>query len=798
MFMQWCKRSLLSSLAILLMSSIPAFPQARPQAPPQLVTYSGVAANSDGKPRIGVAGVTFSLFADEQGGAPLWMETQNVTLDSAGGYTAQIGATHPEGLPIDLFASGQARWLEVQVDGQPAAPRVLLMSVPYALKAVDAQTLGGLPASAFALAAPSGNAAGHAAAASLAEPAKAVAASSSAKPAASPETAVTGSGTAGTLPVWTGANTLGNSVIVQLSGNVGIGTSPSGFKLDVSDASASAISGATASSTGFGVEGYASATSGNTIGVYGAAASATGVGVQGENSATTGLADGVLGVTNSTTGNGVQGDSVATTGAAIGVDGIAHSTSGIGVQGHSFATSGSTVGVNGISESDTGIGTQGVVNTTSGTAIGVYGSSVSATGFGVEGYNSATTGAAIGVSGVSDSTSGNGVQGYAPATSGTTIGVYGAAASATGTGVQGQNSATTGLADGVFGVTSSTTGNGVQGDALATTGAAIGVDGISHSSTGIGVQGHALSTTGSTFGVTGISDSPTGTGIQGQATSSTGINYAIVGTSASTQGVGVYGYGAVQSTLGGQLAGNAAGVWGDTHNGSAGVFATADSAEAIAAYNNATNVATLFVENQTDSDNSAIVVATYSDYGGFCDIFVNGNLSCSGSVGGHAFVGPDASREVSLYAMQAPENWFEDAGSGQLHNGAALVTLDAEYAQTVNTGMDYHVFLTPDGDCKGLYVSQKSATSFEVHELGGGNSSIAFDYRIMAKRKGYENVRMADLTGKIQRGSNSKTAAGVRPDHVIPSLSRDAEEPPAPRQPEHAAKAPARAATPGR
>jgi hypothetical protein len=60
--------------------------------------------------------------------------------------------------------------------------------------------------------------------------------------------------------------------------------------------------------------------------------------------------------------------------------------------------------------------------------------------------------------------------------------------------------------------------------------------------------------------------------------------------------------------------------------------------------------------------------------------------------------------------------------------------------------MDYHVFLTPNGDCKGLYVTKKTANSFEVRELGGGKSSIAFDYRIMARRKGYEDVRMADKT----------------------------------------------------
>jgi len=42
-----------------------------------------------------------------------------------------------------MFASGQARGLEVQAEGQEPQPRVMLLSVPYALKAGDAQTLGG-------------------------------------------------------------------------------------------------------------------------------------------------------------------------------------------------------------------------------------------------------------------------------------------------------------------------------------------------------------------------------------------------------------------------------------------------------------------------------------------------------------------------------------------------------------------------------------------------------------------------------------------------------------------------------
>ena len=44
----------------------------------------------------------------------------------------------------------------MNLPGEVEQPRVLLVSVPYALKAADADTLGGLPASAFVLAGASG------------------------------------------------------------------------------------------------------------------------------------------------------------------------------------------------------------------------------------------------------------------------------------------------------------------------------------------------------------------------------------------------------------------------------------------------------------------------------------------------------------------------------------------------------------------------------------------------------------------------------------------------------------------
>jgi hypothetical protein len=94
-----------------------------------------------------------------------------------------------------------------------------------------------------------------------------------------------------------------------------------------------------------------------------------------------------------------------------------------------------------------------------------------------------------------------------------------------------------------------------------------------------------------------------------------------------------------------------------------------------------------------------------------------------------------------LYAVESPEVWFEDFGSGQLIDGSAVVNLESIFAATVNTDEDYHVFLTPVDGWASLYVTNMTPTSFEVRDADG-KSDIAFRYRIVAKRNGYENVRL--------------------------------------------------------
>src|SRR5712692_6555435 len=45
---------------------------------PRLVKFAGTFKDEQGQPRTGVVGVNFALYKEQQGGAALWLETQNV------------------------------------------------------------------------------------------------------------------------------------------------------------------------------------------------------------------------------------------------------------------------------------------------------------------------------------------------------------------------------------------------------------------------------------------------------------------------------------------------------------------------------------------------------------------------------------------------------------------------------------------------------------------------------------------------------------------------------------------------
>ena len=216
---------MVACLAVSLGAQSQTSPASSVKTVPAMVRFSGTVTGAPGR----LVGLTFAFYRDQTGGAPLWLETQSVAVDASGHYTVQLGATLPNGVPEEFFVSGEARWMGVQREGQPEQPRVLLLSVPYAMKAADAETLGGLPASAFALAAPTN--------ARAATSSVATVELGAAPPA---NGAVTGAGTVNSVPLWDTASDIISSAISQVgtgaTAKIGINNAAPVVTLDVKGA----------------------------------------------------------------------------------------------------------------------------------------------------------------------------------------------------------------------------------------------------------------------------------------------------------------------------------------------------------------------------------------------------------------------------------------------------------------------------------------------------------------------------------------------------------------------------------
>jgi hypothetical protein len=256
----------------------------------------------------------------------------------------------------------------------------------------------------------------------------------------------------------------------------------------------------------------------------------------------------------------------------------------------------------------------------------------------------------------------------------------------------------------------------------------------------------------------------TGTGAYG-TTSGGGNGVEGFNSSTASQDAGVLGVANLASGTYGSY-NIYAGVWGDTGTSSTtvapawaiGVLGTADDSHAGVFLNNSSGWSTLYVSNTSTGGTGLFKTLMAKSTDGACGVG-GGSLSCTGQIKSLVSAGNGA-RTVETYAVQSPENWMEDFGTGVMEKGVAVVKIDATFAETASETADYHVFLTPKADSKGLYVINETPTSFEVRESGGGTSSLSFDYRIVAKRRGYEAQRHVDVTERFN--SEMKAASMVR------------------------------------
>lgn len=89
-----------------------------------------------------------------------------------------------------------------------------------------------------------------------------------------------------------------------------------------------------------------------------------------------------------------------------------------------------------------------------------------------------------------------------------------------------------------------------------------------------------------------------------------------------------------------------------------------------------------------------------------------------------------------LFAPEAPEILFEDYGVGQLKNGSVYIKIDPLFSKSIHVSDKYplKVFIQLEGECKGVYVTDKTSKGFLVKELNGGVSNTSFSYHLVANR----------------------------------------------------------------
>lgn len=310
------------------------------------------------------------------------------------------------------------------------------------------------------------------------------------------------------------------------------------------------------------------------------------------------------------------------------------------------------------------------------------------------------------------------------------------------------NGYATGTGIGLFGTTTGT-GTGVRGTVNNAT--AVAISGSNTDPAGPAIIGSGGNTTGSFYNASGINGNGTDTGVAGMSTTvATGVGVRGNGNGVSTNTTSGVGAGVAGSGTQIGVFGHASNTTG-TKNGGVftsehGAAGTADNPYAYLAGSDGTIVYGGYFDANQDNTNNASGNNKGEDYAYVGAVSGNTTYKILGT-GSVSTMVKDANNERRiLFAPEAPEILFQDYGTGQLKNGTVTIALDPVLTKNIFVDENHplKVFIQLEGDCNGVYVTNKTAAGFTVKELKNGKSNTAFSWQIIANR-----ADMLDGSGKV-------------------------------------------------
>lgn len=342
---------------------------------------------------------------------------------------------------------------------------------------------------------------------------------------------------------------------------------------------------------------------------------------------------------------------------------------------------------------------------------------------------------------------GHGVAGYS---AGGYAGIYGEN-TVNGYGVQG---VTKSSGSGVYGLAEFRQGIGVKGENKAT-GGGFGVFGSTKAGTKITSPG---------AGIIGYSSNLVGTGVFAMGNNN---EYDLITARLPSEGAGLVAFGTTYGAF--SVA--------TTVNNGTGIVTAGNNQLPVAATGKGAGISAIgnFVGVAGFARGSA-VTPEEERWGGYFEYRnVSGtplNISyVSGRRGGMYYgiisdgakstmVKDEQGRNRVLFCTESPEVLFQDFGAGQLENGFAHIALDQLLTRNIRVDEKHplKVFIQLEGECNGVFVTNKTPGGFDVKELQKGKSNVAFTWQIVASR-----ADMMDADGNISTYSDQRFPLGPEP-----------------------------------